>query len=130
MIRRAFNPRSTRNATVGTGDYVFASHLIRLRTAPDLADPDYVAFVLNSAIGRQPADMLSGQIAGQANINSEEPRSIELPAPTLDIQRELATKAAAQRQRIAALTAEADRKTEQTKTDVEAMILGEKKLKT
>src|SRR5262245_31046219 len=55
--------------------YVFASYLIRLRTN-DEADPDYVAWVINSVLGRQQIDALSRQIIGQANINTEEIRGL------------------------------------------------------
>jgi len=110
----------------GDADYVFASYLIRLKVYDHLADPDYITYALNSAIGRQQVDMLSRQIGGQANINSEELRSIELPLPPLPIQRRLVAKITAQRDKIAALKAEADQKQQQTKAKVEAMILGTK----
>src|SRR4030042_5993691 len=41
-----------------TGDYVFASYLIRVRVDVAKAHPDYLAYVINSALGRQQIDAL------------------------------------------------------------------------
>jgi type I restriction enzyme S subunit len=54
------------------GYYVFASYLIRLRVESQKAFPDFLAFAINSLIGRMQIDALSRQIIGQANINTEE----------------------------------------------------------
>ena len=59
-----------------------------------------------------------------ASINSNDLREMPLALPPLDVQRELVAKVTAQRRRIAALKAEADRKAEQARADVEAMIRG------
>ena len=69
------------------GRYVFASYLIRLQARAGDADPDYLAWALNSVIGRQQIDALSRQIIGQANINAEEIRSLQAPLPPFDAQR-------------------------------------------
>lgn len=71
---------------------VFASYLIRLRVARQSSEADYVAALINSRLGRQQIDRLSRQIIGQANINSEELRSLRIPLPPLNIQRKLASK--------------------------------------
>ena len=70
----------------GTGDYIFASYLIRVRVDVAKVYPDYLAYVINSPLGRQQIDALSRQIIGQANINSEELRSFEIPLPPLETQ--------------------------------------------
>lgn len=62
--------------------------------------------------------------SGLGTINSSELRAAPIPLPSLDVQRELVAKVNAERQRIAAWKAEADRKTEQARADAEAMILG------
>ncbi|MFY9822760.1 MAG: restriction endonuclease subunit S [Thermoanaerobaculia bacterium] len=73
----------------GSADYVFASYLIRIRVNPNLGVPDFVSYLINSAVGRQQIDALSRQITGQANINSEELRSLRIPLPPPRVQREL-----------------------------------------
>lgn len=72
-----------------TGLYVFASYLIRLQVKASEADPDYVAWVINSVVGRQQIDALSRQIIGQANINSEEIRGLPVPLPRPKVQRRI-----------------------------------------
>jgi type I restriction enzyme, S subunit len=68
------------------GHYVFASYLIRLKLDTDRAAPDFVAFVINSPVGRQQIDAVSRQIIGQANINTEEIRSLQIPLPSPAVQ--------------------------------------------
>ncbi len=75
-----------------SGDWVFASYLIRLRVNPKLADPDFVSAFLNTRAGRLQIDRLSRQIIGMANINSEEIRGMIVPLPNLDTQRELSAR--------------------------------------
>lgn len=66
--------------------FVYASYIIRIRIQPHMALPDFIAYCINSVIGRKQIDALSRQIIGQANINSQELRSLLLPLPPLDIQ--------------------------------------------
>jgi type I restriction enzyme S subunit len=69
------------------GEYVFASYIIRVQVRdPKELIPDYAAIILNSPLGRQQIDATSRQIIGQANINSEELRSLMLPLPPHAIQ--------------------------------------------
>lgn len=70
------------------GQYTFASYLIRLRFSKEI-NPYYVNFILNSQIGRLQIDLMSRQILGQANINSEEIKEIMLPVPSLEIQNKI-----------------------------------------
>ena len=53
------------------GEYVFASYLIRVRVDNSRVLPEYLAYAINSPLGRQQVDALSRQIIGQANINSQ-----------------------------------------------------------
>ncbi len=103
---------------------VFASYLIRLQIDEIKADPDYVAFFLNSSLGRQGIDALSRQIM-QNNINSEELRSLLIPLPPISIQKKLVEKIKSQRHKIGQLKAEVDQRAVQIKADVNAMIIGE-----
>jgi type I restriction enzyme, S subunit len=68
------------------GRFVFASYLIRIRADRSKTNPDYLAYLINSPVGRQQIDALSRQIIGQANINTEELRSLQLPTPPLPVQ--------------------------------------------
>jgi len=106
--------------------YVFASYLIRVRLDAQRTNPDFLAFALNSPIGRQQIDALSRQIIGQANINSEELRSLRIPLPPLPVQQAMMKRVKTGRAEVAALKGDARAHAEAARTDVEAMILGTK----
>jgi type I restriction enzyme, S subunit len=72
-----------------SGDFVFASYLIRVRADPAKTDAHFLACVINSPIGRQQINALSRQIIGQANINTEELRSLQIPLPPLSFQKQI-----------------------------------------
>jgi type I restriction enzyme S subunit len=112
------------------GESVFASYLIRFRFDTKFVDPDYVSHVLNSFIGRQQIDALSRPIGGQANINSEELRSVQIPLPPLSVQSELISAVRASRERAQALRVRADEHLTSARSAVEAMILGTKPIPT
>jgi type I restriction enzyme S subunit len=107
-----------------TGDFVFASYLIRLRVDPAKANPDYIAWAVNSPIGRQQIDAMSRQIIGQANINTEEIRSLEIPLPPLDVQRKIVTEVRAGLAEIAILRENARAQADAARAEVERMIIG------
>jgi len=104
--------------------YIFASYLIRLRVDAEKADPHFVAFTINSPIGRQQINALSRQIIGQANINSQEIRSLKLPLPDLKVQQKLIQNAIQARQKAATLRIEAKEHMEKASTELEQRILG------
>lgn len=110
------------------GEYVYASYLIRVRTKAELADPDFVAFIINGPIGRQQIDSMSRQIIGQANVNSQELRSLQIPLPPLSIQKQLVAEFIAAREHIAAERAAAAKLAADTAREVEQMILGQLKV--
>ena len=105
------------------GDFVFASYLIRVRTTPEV-DPDYVAFVLNSAVGRSQIDALSRQIIGQANVNTAELRSLRIPLPPFDVQCAIVERVAEARKAIIRERDDAARTVKIAEVQVEEMILG------
>lgn len=72
-----------------TGDYVFASYLIRVRTDETELLPDYVTAYLSLPVGRMLIDAVSRQIAGMTNINAEEIRELLVPRPDLATQRRI-----------------------------------------
>jgi type I restriction enzyme S subunit len=104
---------------------VFASYLIRLRFDPTRADPDFICWFLNSALGRQQVDSISRQIM-QNNINSEEIRTLGVPLPPLVVQRKRVERVAAARAEIAREREAAAKLSESIAAEVEAMILGTK----
>lgn len=110
------------------GQYVFASYLIRLRPELGRALADYLAYFINCSLGQAQVDAVSRQIM-QNNINTEEIRALEIPLPPLPIQRRMVKKIIAGGEKIAGFKAEADRIASQAKADVEAMILGKKRVK-
>lgn len=106
------------------GEFVFASYLIRLRVVSDQASPDFVAHAINSPIGRVQIDALSRQIIGQANINTEELRSLQIPLPPLVIQVEIMNRIAASRLEIVHERENLTKLRYRTKKEIEQMILG------
>jgi Restriction endonuclease S subunits len=72
-----------------TGDWVFASYLIRVRTNDNQLDPQFASDFLSTYTGRLQIDRLSRQIIGMTNINAEEIREILIPLPPLPKQHEL-----------------------------------------
>ena len=72
-----------------SGDWVFASYLIRVRTDEQKLNPQFASDFLNTFIGRLQIDRFSRQIIGMTNINAEEIKQILLPLPPLSKQIEL-----------------------------------------
>lgn len=105
------------------GPFVFASYLIRLRVDRAQADPSYVAWVINSPIGRQQVNAISRQIM-QNNINSEEIRNLEIPLPPLDVQRKIMAEVQAGLAEIAQLRERAKAQADAARAEVERMIIG------
>jgi len=105
-------------------EYVFASYLIRVRPKPSTANSDFVAYCINSVIGRQQIDALSRQIIGQANINSQELRSLRLPLPPFDVQKGIMAYIETGRNEIIQQRETVTRLHRQTQIEIEQMILG------
>lgn len=110
------------------GEYVFASYLIRIRADSSKANPDFLTYVVNSPIGRQQINALSRQIIGQANINSVELRGLQIPLPPLSVQKQIMERVAAGRVEIAREREAADHLARGINAEVEALILGTKKV--
>ena len=64
-----------------TGEWVFASYLIRVRTDESRLRAQFASDFFNSAAGRLQIDQMSRQIIGMTNINAEEIKSIRIPVP-------------------------------------------------
>lgn len=111
----------------GHGNFVFASYLIRLRFDTERVLPEFVSWFLNSPLGRQQVDAVSRQIM-QNNINSEELRGLQIPLPPLSVQKQIMERVAAGREEIAREREAADRLAREINSEVEALILGTKKV--
>jgi type I restriction enzyme S subunit len=110
------------------GEYVFASYLIRLRAFADKAAPDFLAYFLNSPLGRQQINAVSRQIM-QNNINTQELRQLRVCLPPLDAQRGIVGMVSKRRAEIAAARQVAAKKSAEIAQEVEQMILGTRPVK-
>ena len=93
-----FNRTNSRELVGKTGmwdgrfEAVPASYFIRVRFRPDAEHPQHFTTFMNLAhMKRRLAEMARGAV-GQANINSKELQSIELPVPPLPLQKEFAAR--------------------------------------
>lgn len=71
----------------------FASYLIRVRFARELADPDYVNYWVNSAWGREWARLAKTDGVSQSNINGSKLALMPIPLPPIDEQRVIVERA-------------------------------------
>ena len=72
-----------------SGDWVFASYLIRVRTNPDRLLSQFAADFLGTETGRLQLNQVSRQIIGMTNINAEEIRNLRIPLPSVAEQAKL-----------------------------------------
>ncbi|NDK08353.1 hypothetical protein EOM39_03855 [Candidatus Gracilibacteria bacterium] len=72
-----------------TGNYTFASYLIKVKVDEKLILPNYFTLLLNSKLGRKQIDSISRQITGQVNINAEELKNFIIQLPPLEIQKQI-----------------------------------------
>ena len=84
-----------------------------------------LASALNSVIGRQQIDAVSREIIGQANINTDEIRSIKIPLPPPSKQDEIMKEVFDGLSREKMLRKEADDHVSKAGKQIEAAILGE-----
>jgi type I restriction enzyme S subunit len=71
----------------------FASYLIRVRLAPEVALPDFVNYWINSAWGRAWARHVKTDGVSQSNINGTKLSAMPLPLPPIEEQREVVRRA-------------------------------------
>lgn len=107
---------------------VHQNHVLKVRVDPAKALPEYILEYMQTAPARNYFRSRAKFTTNLASINSNDLRELSLPVPPLDVQRELLARVTAQREAIAALRAEAKRKTEQAVADAEAMIVGERSM--
>ena len=88
-------------------DCVFASYLIRVAVRPDEAIPAFLNFYLNHAPTLTRLRGMASRGVSQANINASKLKTLLVPLPTLDEQRDIADVLTACDRKIAALESEA-----------------------
>lgn len=95
----------------------FASYLIRVRFAPEVAEPDFVNYWINSTWGREWARLAKTDGVSQSNINGSKLALMALPLPPIEEQRviiERASRMLATADRVARLVEKVHRKVEQS----------------
>jgi restriction endonuclease S subunit len=105
-------------------NYVYASYIIRVRIKQNKAFPDFIAYCINSIIGRKQIDALSRQIIGQANINSQELLSLNIPLPPIDIQQKIMEHIESNKQAISSKQQEMFMLKQEIQEKIEKLILG------
>lgn len=75
-----------------SGEWIYASYLIRLRLDHNKALPKYVNAVINSSIGRNYVFQTARRAIGMVNINAQEIKRMPLPLPSIKEQEELVLK--------------------------------------
>lgn len=109
-------------------DCVHQNHILKVRPDQARVLTDYAMTWFNTEAGKDHFFRSVKTSSGLGTINSSELRAAPIPLPPPSVQRVLVANVTAQRQRIAALKAEAERKAVQAKVDVESRIRGEKQI--
>lgn len=102
---------------------IFAGYLIRFLINDVVIDADYLFYYCNSMLYKLWVDTIQ-RPAVQANINAQEFRSMPIPLPSLNKQKEIANHISAIRQQAKHLQEEGKAILENAKIEVEKMILG------
>jgi restriction endonuclease S subunit len=90
--------------------------------------PQFVREVMLTPLGRSHFLSNARTEVGMWKIGAEDIRNFPLPLPPLDVQQEIVRLVAEKRNEIARLREAAVRKARESKAEIEAMILGTKKL--
>lgn len=102
---------------------IFAGYLIRFLLNQNLVNPDYLFYYCNSSIYKFWVDSIQ-RPAVQANINSQEYKSLKIPLPPLPKQKEIASHIREIREQAKQLQVEAEQILQDAKKQIENMILG------
>jgi len=100
----------------------FASYLIRVRFNKENTNVHYVNFLMNSRIGRTQINMISRQVLGQANINSQELKEFLFPFPSIDKQNKIVQKILSFREEISDTKKKIEALKEEAKKDFETSL--------
>lgn len=91
LFNRTNSPELVGKSAVYQGQPVpcsFASYLIRLRFKPQIL-PEFVAYYLNSSLGRSWVKRVVSQQVGQANVNGSKLKALVIAVPPLELQRRI-----------------------------------------
>lgn len=109
-------------------DCVHQNHILKVRVDRSKAMPEYLLEYMSSAPARNHFRARAKFTTNLASINSNDLRELSLPLPPLSVQQDMIKFMQASRAEIAALKADAQTRADQAKADVEAMILGTKRV--
>ena len=85
-----------------TGDYTFASYLIRLTINKDKALPEFISTFMNTEWFQKNIKLYATQAIGQSNINATNLKQFELPIPPVSVQRAIIERIEAERRAVEA----------------------------
>jgi restriction endonuclease S subunit len=106
-----------------TGEYVFASYLMRVRVNEQKVLPCYLVAYMASSLGRIQIDAVSRQIAGMTNINAEELRDLLIPVPPLVVQIRICQRVADIRRQALELKRQGSDALQMARQSIEALVL-------
>lgn len=93
LFNRTNSPELVGKSAVYRPDQIepttFASYLIRVRFHPEVADPDFANFWINSAWGQAWARRVKSDGVSQSNISGTKLAAMPVPLPSLEEQREI-----------------------------------------
>ena len=116
-----------RNLKNGFGFGSTEFHIIRARDTESIL-PDYIWVLLRMKSVRKLAQKYFVGSAGQQRVPSNFLEDLVIPLPPLSVQREIMVRVAAGRDEIARETAKAERLSREISAEIEALILGTKKI--
>lgn len=95
LFNRTNSPELVGKSAVYRGEepMSFASYLIRVRLSPDICDPDFANYWINSAWGRAWAYLAKTDGVSQSNINGTKLAAMPIPLPPIDEQHEIVRRA-------------------------------------
>ncbi len=86
-----------------SGEYAFASYLIRLSVKRDLADPEYVNAFMNTKAFQTGVKSIASRAINQSNISASSLAGYEIPLPPLAEQRRIVSELDSEAAQIAAV---------------------------
>jgi type I restriction enzyme, S subunit len=109
-------------------DCVHQNHLIKVRCNPSKLLPKFAMFWFNTELGRSHFFRAAKTSSGLGTINSDEVRNAPIPLPPLEVQENVMALVEAKQAEIMKEREDAKRKAHESKTEVEALILGTKSI--
>jgi len=108
-----------------SGEYVFASYLIRVVLNENLVNPKYINYIFGTPIIRDQIDLISRHILGQANVNVDELKNFLIPLPPIEIQNEIVKHIDGIKKEIKTLREQAQHLRQKAKKDFEESVFDE-----